>query len=496
MNENKESYRNVVKTTTLFGGVQVIQILVSLIRGKVVAVLLGTAGMGVNNLIVGVVNMMAQVAGLGLSFSAVRDIAQATEQHDAKRLAHTVGVIKKWLLLSALIGLVGTVLLAPLLSRFSFGSTEYAWSFVLASLVVALTVLGNGNVAILQGIRRLKFVARASLVGSIGGVVAALPLYWLYGEKGIVPALIIGTVCTFLAGWYYVRQARIPREHISVKDALEEGKEMVKLGIVSMISGLLGALTLYVINSFIITYGSIDDVGLYSAAVSISNQYVGVLFTAMAVDYFPRLSAVCNDVEAMNKTGNQQGEVVVLLAAPLLMLMMFTAPLLIRILLSAEFLVIKDFICWVAFGLFFKAASFPLGYMAFAKGDKKMYFWLEGVTGNVLMLVANMIGYVVAGLTGLAVSFLMLYGIFFFIYWGITSRRYSFVLNRQYLWLLCRLLCLVLMVFVVTQVFEGWVVYVLGAGLFVVTVMYCYRELNARIGIREMIQARFGRQGQ
>ena len=44
----KENYNNIFKSTFLFGGSQVIGLLVSLIRNKFAAVLLGASGMGLN----------------------------------------------------------------------------------------------------------------------------------------------------------------------------------------------------------------------------------------------------------------------------------------------------------------------------------------------------------------------------------------------------------------------------------------------------------------
>ena len=53
MNEEKNSengYRSILKGTSIFGGVQIFQILINLIRGKFVAMFLGPAGMGAASL--------------------------------------------------------------------------------------------------------------------------------------------------------------------------------------------------------------------------------------------------------------------------------------------------------------------------------------------------------------------------------------------------------------------------------------------------------------
>ncbi len=56
--EQKDSYKQIVKATSIFGGVQVIQILITIIRTKFVAILLGPAGMGINGLLGSTLNLV------------------------------------------------------------------------------------------------------------------------------------------------------------------------------------------------------------------------------------------------------------------------------------------------------------------------------------------------------------------------------------------------------------------------------------------------------
>ena len=50
--EQQKEYRSIVKTTALFGGVQAFQVLLTLVRTKVVALLLGVDGVGLLGLLI------------------------------------------------------------------------------------------------------------------------------------------------------------------------------------------------------------------------------------------------------------------------------------------------------------------------------------------------------------------------------------------------------------------------------------------------------------
>ncbi|MFK1880757.1 hypothetical protein ACIXEK_02480 [Bacteroides fragilis] len=46
-NKDESGYRTILKGTAIFGGVQVFNIVINLIRGKLVALFLGPEGMGI-----------------------------------------------------------------------------------------------------------------------------------------------------------------------------------------------------------------------------------------------------------------------------------------------------------------------------------------------------------------------------------------------------------------------------------------------------------------
>ena len=84
-NSEQSSYRQIFKATSLFGGVQVFQILIGIIRTKFVAVLLGTTGVGIMGLFNAPLQLILSVTGLGITFSAVRDISEAYGSNDQQQ---------------------------------------------------------------------------------------------------------------------------------------------------------------------------------------------------------------------------------------------------------------------------------------------------------------------------------------------------------------------------------------------------------------------------
>ena len=84
MSEEQSSYRQIMKATSIFGGVQVYNIIISVIRSKFIAVLLGPTGMGISGLLTSTTGLIGNITNLGLSTSAVKNVAAANASGDSK----------------------------------------------------------------------------------------------------------------------------------------------------------------------------------------------------------------------------------------------------------------------------------------------------------------------------------------------------------------------------------------------------------------------------
>lgn len=489
----KDTYRHIFKATGLFGGVQLIQILSLLIRAKFIAIFLGPAGMGISSLLLSTTAMIGNLAGLGLNFSAVRDISQANETQDIHSISRKIKVVRRWLWVCGAIGMLATIAFAPQLSQFAFESKEFTWAFVWLSCTLLLNTLTAGNIALLRGMNRLKDLAKATIVGSFVGLASSLPLYAYYGINGIVPALIIASLSAYLASLVLSRKIRQVPVSVSAKETFREGQEMAKLGVVMMISLFIGSFVTYLLNAFISHTGGIRDVGLYQAGISVTNQYVGLVFGAMSVDYFPRLSAINGENSKVRALANQQSEIIILIVAPLVIALIVTAPLVIRILLSPEFYPITDLVRLIALGMLFKAASFAVGYISFAKGDKKVFLIVEGIVGNLLTLTLNVLGYYYWGLVGLGMSFLLSYILYFALILGVTRRLYDFTLDIKFIRLFLLLLILCTAAFLVMTSADNLFTYVIGGAILVTTTVASCWEMDKRIGLRNFASSLWNR---
>lgn len=426
---SENSYKNILKGTSMFGGVQVFQILINWARGKCIAILLGTEGMGIAALFTSSSNMLQKFSSLGLNLAIVREMAECSDNKVAT--SNLIGLAFKIIIATSLLGGLICVFFAVPLSRITFGTPDKSWQFMLLGIAVAFGVAGSGFLSILQGLHEVKRLSKASIVGGLTGLIVGVPLYYMFGSTGIVPSMIALSVAMFL---FYYLSLRKSVERLPFKFSFSEHKPILKrlatFGIILMASDLIGTLITYGTNLFIRTFGSYDDVGLYQAANSTTAQYSGMVFTAMAMDYFPRLTKAAHDNSLMHAIVNRQSEIVSLIITPAACLLIFTAPIVIMVLFTKEFDPILPLMRCMGLGIMFRALLMPMAYITFAKGNKKVFFYLEGILGNILTFSLSCLGYYFFGLIGLGYALIADNVFCIFIYYIVNHRLYAYRFSR------------------------------------------------------------------
>lgn len=487
MTEEKSAYRQVFKATSLFGGVQVFQILIAVIRSKVIAVLLGPIGMGISGLLYTTLNFISELTGAGLDRSAVKDVSAAFGKKDEQKIVRVLGVLRRLVWFTGLFGALVTIGLSPFLSQWAFDSDEFIPAFIWIAVAILLKQLAYGNLAVLQGLRKLKSLAKANLMGSTVGLVIVIPLYYYFRIEAIAPAIVISFLMTFIFSRYFAKQVRLQPEKVTTKEAFSQGKEMIRLGVMMSISSLLVALSMFLVQLFISNTGSVAEVGFYHAGIVIINSYVGMIFNAMSTDYYPRLAAIADDIKKIRETVLHQAYIAVLLITPIIVLFLILAEYVIILLYSREFLPVVIFLVWAILGTIFKAVSFSMGYIFIAKGDSKI-FMKTAVFFNSLLLIMNIAGYHFGGLEGLGISFLVYYILHLILMGTITKVAYNFYFPKSFyaVFLVCLTLCLLTFgSLFIENVFLKFLI--LGV-LLTVSVSFSFYLLNKKMDLLEAIK--------
>jgi O-antigen/teichoic acid export membrane protein len=465
--ENDEIYGHVLKFTGLFGGVQGLNILISLVRNKVVAMLLGPEGMGLASLFQTTVNFISQSTNLGVSFSAVRNVSELFDTGDEARIAHFIKVVRAWSLLTGLVGMLLCILIGPLLSNFTFSWGNHTLHFVLLSPLVALLAVTGGETAILKGARQLKSLAVIQVYGMLSALVIAIPIYFFFGQSGIVPVMVLMGLTMLLLT--IQRSYRLyPLRLAGAKGVLGEGMGMVRLGVAFTLAGVLGSGAEFVIRTYLNNVSDLETVGLYNTGYILTMTYAGLVFSAMETDFFPRLSAVNSQWQNCNDIINKQIEVSLLLISPMLVAAQFAVPFVIPILFTTKFMPVVDMVRILLLAIYLRAIKLPISYLPLAKGDSLSYLFLEAVY-DILVVLLVIWGYSHWQLLGTGVAITISAVFDYFMIMGYSYLKFHYRPTASVLGYSLLHLSLGVVAFLLATFTDGWQWWIGGLLVFIMT---------------------------
>lgn len=377
--------RGLIRSMLLIGSAQAVNILISIVRMKVLAVLLGPSGVGLLSIYSTLQHMVTEVAGLGMGSSGVREIASARgEEATLSRVRRVLFVAH---LVQGALALLAVWLLRVPITIWLFGEATRAAEVGLVGIAILLGLLSAAQMALLQGMRRIGDLGKVFVIASLTATVAGLGAVWVLGEDGLIWFLLVQPLASTTVAVYFTR--RLPKPSSSRLRPLEiwqVWKPMARLGAAFMLGGLATSATLLLVRGRIAQELGLDAAGHFAAAWGIAMTYVGFLLGAMGADYYPRLTEVIHDRAAAIRLMNDQAQLGLAIGGPIILLLIGWAPWVIGLLFSAEFGPAVTLLQWQTVGNLFKLASWSLGFAIVAQGRSNIFMLLQ-INWNAIFLV-------------------------------------------------------------------------------------------------------------
>lgn len=423
------SSRGMIRSMLLIGGAQAVNILVSLVRMKLLALMIGPVGVGLLGIYNSLQGTAGTVAGLGLGSSGVREIAGARQ--DGKVLSRVRTVLFAANLVQGTLALAVVWLVRERLALWLFGNADYATETGMVGIAVLLALISASQTALLQGLRRIGDLGRVTVLSALAGTIVGLGAVWLDGESGLIWFLIAQPATSILVAWRYTRRLPRPELHQDWTPAAiwRVWKPMAALGAVFMLAGLASAFTLLVVRALITRDLGLHAAGLFAASWSITMIYIGFLLNAMSADYYPRLVELIHDPVRATGLMNDQMQIALALGGPVLLVLTGLAPWLMELLYSDAFVPAAEMLQWQSFGNVIKLCSWPLGFALVAGARSKIYLFTQ-LNWNVLFLGFVWLGLPVSGLEVAGTAFAAAYLLNFLIVWQLVRRLYRFRFAR------------------------------------------------------------------
>lgn len=425
--------KTVFKATRLFTGTQAVGVLGSVVRTKLIAVLIGEAGIGLFGLFNNAVDLIGALTQMNLRSSAVREVSALSEKDDRKALARMIATVRRW---GWILGLFGAIVMAaasPLLSLSAFGTPSTVMPFLLLSAAMLFNSASEAEKAVMQGLRQLTPLAKAMTWGVVAGCLISLPMIWFWRIDSVAPVILAYSLSVFAVTWLFRDRTAPCPEPPRLRQSLETGRSFMKLGFFMTVSSASALGCSYIFLTWLNASAGTDVMGEYQAGYTLIIKYAGFLFTAIGLEYFPRMSAAAvHGIRRLRVFMKHELRMLTLMTAAFVALLTAFAPWIVRLLYSGAFVPAAAMVQWGAPGIVLRAASVCVAFVILAKGDGSTYLKCE-VTSSIVGLMLNVAAFSLWGVPGAGVSYTVWYLFYFLMVSLVVRRRYGIACGSRLL---------------------------------------------------------------
>ena len=230
------------------------------------------------------------------------------------------------------------------------------------------TVVSVGHVAVINGRQQVRAYTLVNLAGGLlATLVTVLGVWrWRAGAVGLAAAAV--PVSTALVAMVLTRGAAWPGQWW-----WREARPLLRMGAGVMASAAVGAAMPYLARRIVGAAHPPESLGYFNAVWQVSQLYIGFLLSALAADYFPRLSALSFNAAAQTRMAVSEALLVLRAALPFVLVAIVLAPLVVQVLYTAEFAAAVPMLRWQMVGDSLKVGGWALGFLLLARQETRAY---------------------------------------------------------------------------------------------------------------------------
>ncbi|WP_325128608.1 oligosaccharide flippase family protein [Arenimonas sp.] len=320
-------------------GSSILGSLTQVLKGKISALVLGPAGVGVVNQLTLCFSLFLTASSLGVPNGIARNIAVHQREEDEEAIRAQLS--SSFIFLAAVsLGFSGLgMLLSPLISDMLFDDGGgRANLVVLVLLGVPVGVAGLVYRSLLNGTRSVKQLTFARMAADVLSVAVFAALVVPFGIPGAALGLVsLHLLYLVLISW----GARVAIGALSRPRLAAFRWQAVRMNMGFGIHGLvIAVLTIFstlLVSRWIITDFGIAESGLFSVALKVTSVYLGGLYAAASGYYFASIARAQTPEELADQI-DKAIALYMVIVPPIIVGLMAGGDLIVRILFSAEFL--------------------------------------------------------------------------------------------------------------------------------------------------------------
>lgn len=400
---------DIIKVFSLNAIATLIRMLTGMISVKVVAMIVGPAGIALIGQLNSFSTLVQAIAQGGINSGITKYVAEYREDES---------LVKKYISNALRISVICTLPVAIVLifgcvyiSEIIFKSDEYYYVILVFGFTLILYTLNHFLFSILNGYKQFDDYVRISICGIILNLFFTVSLVYIFGLAGaLINAVTFQSIVFFVTLWMCRKMSWMKREYFIKKLESPIVKKYLGYSLMTLTSMILTPIVQLFLRGYVISDISATDAGIWEGMNRISSIYLSIITTAFSIYYLPRLSEIRDNKELHNEIFRCYKIIIPMLMAISICVYLLRYVVL-WILFTPEFYSMESLFCWQLAGDFFKICSWMLAYIMVAKAMAKTYIETEIFFGF-LYLSMSFFFLRTNGIVGLVQGYLLNYIIY------------------------------------------------------------------------------------
>lgn len=414
---------DIIKVFSLNAISTLIRMLAGMVSVKVVAAIIGPAGIALLGQLNNFNTILLGLANGGINSGVTKYVSEYKDNDTAirKYLSNALRITLSCTFLVAVVLILGSRQLSHLILR----SGEYDYVFVVFGFTICLYTLNALLISIVNGYKQFKKYVAINICGTIFGLLYSVTLVFTFGLPGaLINAVTFQSIVFFITLWMCRKMPWMKREYFKEKFDRPIVRLYLGYSLMTIVSLSLLPVSQMLLRGYVISELSISEAGIWEGMNRISAMYLSVITTAFSVYYLPRLSEI-SDPHELHAEVFRCYKVIV----PML-LFAGTAIFLLRyfilwLLFTPSFYSMGSLFGWQLAGDFFKICSWLLAFIMVAKARTRMFIFTE-IGFTIFYVVLCFFFLRMNGIVGLTQGYLCNY-ILYMIVMAILFRNILFV---------------------------------------------------------------------
>jgi O-antigen/teichoic acid export membrane protein len=375
---------DLVRVSSLNAVSTLIKMLTGLVSVKVVAAIIGPAGIALLGQLNNFSTITLGVSSGGINAGMTKYISEFSSSRKKYLLFLGTGY---WItIFFSIITCIALILGAGYFAKHILLDEKYKFVFYFFGGTIILYALNALLISVINGFKEYKKYVIANILGSVTGLIFSVLLSIKYGVSGALISVVTFQSIVFLLTLAIIRKSYwFDWRSFTGKFSKMVAGRLGHYSMMALVSAVVVPMSQLIIRSYIKNHESITSAGLWEGVNRISAMYLMVITTSLSVYYLPRLAEIRNNFELRKEISGVYKLIIPLLIGATIVIYLMRR-FIIQLLFTREFAGMQELFGFQLIGDIFKMAGWVLGYLMIAKAMTKTYITMEFVsyTGQVL----------------------------------------------------------------------------------------------------------------